>query len=150
MDLKESDALKGKVDGIKPYGAFVKFPNGKVGMIHISEVACEYVHDINDYLSVGEEITVKIIGRDEKGRLNLSIKRLEEGDVEAAEYRYEFEKIRTSIEERSLSVYQNNNQKQGSESGESVSEALRAWMKEAKEKLRRLESQYNLHLDEET
>lgn len=148
MDLREGDAVKGKVDGIKPYGAFVKLPNGEVGMIHISEVACEYVYDISNYLTVGEEITVKIIGRNEEGKLNLSIKELAEGDKEAAEYRFEFEKIRAAIEERDLSVYQNNNHNRESDRGESVSEALLAWIKEAKERLRSLESRYNLQLDE--
>ncbi len=150
MKLKEGDALRGVVDGIKPYGAFVKLPNGEVGMVHISEVAEEYVQDISDYLSVGEELTVKVLGRNEEGKLNLSIKELEEGDVEAAEYRYQFEKIRTAIEERSLSIYEDNNHNRKSESEGSVSEALLAWIKEAKERLRNLGSRYNLYLDEDT
>lgn len=150
MKLKEGDALKGVVDGIKPYGAFVKLTHGEVGMVHISEVAEEYVHDINDYLSVGEELTVKVLGRNEEGKLNLSIKELEEGDQEAAEYRYQFEKIRNAIEERSLSIYQGNDHNQKSESEESVSGALLAWIKEAKERLRNLESRYNIQLEEDT
>lgn len=150
MKLKEGDALKGVVDGIKPYGAFVKLTHGEVGMIHISEVAEEYVHDINDYLSLGEELTVKVLGRNEEGKLNLSIKELEEGDEEAAEYRHQFEKIRTGIEERSFSIYQDNSHGRKSESEESVSEALQAWIKEAKQRLRNLESRYNLHLEEDT
>ena len=43
-------------------------------MIHISEVANTYVKDINDYLHVGEEVTVKVIGINEQGKVSLSIK----------------------------------------------------------------------------
>jgi S1 RNA binding domain protein len=66
--------LTGKVTGITKFGAFVALGEGKSGLVHISEIASSYVSDIRDYLSDGQEVTVKVIGIDENGRINLSIK----------------------------------------------------------------------------
>ena len=66
--------IAGKVAKVTNYGAFVDLEGGGSGMIHISEVANTYVKDINDYLKVGEEVTVKVIGINEQGKVSLSIK----------------------------------------------------------------------------
>ncbi len=66
--------IAGKVAKVTNYGAFVDLVGGGSGMIHISEVANTYVKDINDYLHVGEEVTVKVIGINEQGKVSLSIK----------------------------------------------------------------------------
>ena len=66
---------KGKVTGITKFGAFVQMENGVSGMVHISEVSQSYVNDINEFLKQGQEVTVKVIAIDEKGRVNLSIKK---------------------------------------------------------------------------
>ena len=66
--------VAGKVAKVTNYGAFVDLEGGGSGMIHISEVANTYVKDINDYLQVGEEVTVKVIGINEAGKVSLSIK----------------------------------------------------------------------------
>ena len=68
------DIIAGKVAKVTNYGAFVDLAGGGSGMIHISEVANTYVKDINDYLKVGEEVTVKVIGINEAGKVSLSIK----------------------------------------------------------------------------
>ncbi len=65
----------GKVTGITKFGAFVSLPTGQSGMVHISEVAHAYVNDINEYLKQGQEVKVKVIGIDDRGRINLSIKK---------------------------------------------------------------------------
>jgi len=65
----------GKVTGITKFGAFVSLPTGQTGMVHISEVAHAYVSDINEYLKQGQEVKVKVIGIDDRGRINLSIKK---------------------------------------------------------------------------
>ena len=54
--------VAGKVVKVMNYGAFVDLEGGGSGMIHISEVANTYVKDIGDYLKVGDEVTVKVIG----------------------------------------------------------------------------------------
>ena len=78
MELKVGDILTGKVTGITKFGAFVALAPGKSGLVHISEIANTYVSDISTFLSVGQEVKVKIIGVDDNGRLNLSNKKAEE------------------------------------------------------------------------
>jgi S1 RNA binding domain protein len=78
MDLEVGAILTGKVTGITKFGAFVTFPDGKSGLVHISEIANTYVSDIHDHLTDGQEVKVKVIGIDENKRINLSIKRTEE------------------------------------------------------------------------
>lgn len=67
--------VEGKVTGITKFGAFVAMPDGKSGLVHISEIAYAYVNDVSEHLSVGQEVKVKVIGVDEAGRINLSIKK---------------------------------------------------------------------------
>lgn len=66
--------VAGKVVKVTNYGAFVDLEGGGSGMIHISEVANTYVKDIADYLKVGDEVTVKVIGINDVGKISLSIK----------------------------------------------------------------------------
>ena len=56
MSIEVGSKLQGKVTGITNFGAFVELEKGKIGLVHISEVADNYVKDINDHLKVGEEI----------------------------------------------------------------------------------------------
>ena len=75
MGLEVGAVLTGKITGIKKFGAFVTLTEGRSGLVHISEIANDYVNDINDHLQEGQEVKVKIIGIDENGRINLSIKK---------------------------------------------------------------------------
>lgn len=75
MELAVGSVLEGKVTGITKFGAFVSLPEGKSGMVHISEVANSYVNDIKDFLSDGQQVKVKVINIDKEGRINLSIKK---------------------------------------------------------------------------
>ncbi|RMF19997.1 MAG: S1 RNA-binding domain-containing protein, partial [Gammaproteobacteria bacterium] len=74
---------KGKVARIVDFGAFVTFLPGKDGLVHISQIAQERVKDVNDYLKEGEEVFVKVLDVDQRGRVKLSIK--EVTDEEKAE-----------------------------------------------------------------
>ena len=74
MDIGVGDILTGKVTGITKFGAFVTVAPGKSGLVHISEIAGTYVNDIREHLSDGQEVMVKVLGIDQTGRLNLSIK----------------------------------------------------------------------------
>jgi S1 RNA binding domain protein len=67
--------LEGKVTGITKFGAFVTMPDGKSGLVHISEIANAYVNDVNDYLQMGQEVKVKVVGVTPEGKINLSIKK---------------------------------------------------------------------------
>ncbi|PRO64288.1 S1 domain-containing post-transcriptional regulator GSP13 [Alkalicoccus urumqiensis] len=67
--------VEGKVTGIKPFGAFVALDEKKQGLVHISHIAHGYVKDINDELSVGDTVKVKVLSVDEEsGKISLSIK----------------------------------------------------------------------------
>jgi len=78
MDFEIGSILEGKVSGIMPFGAFVTLADNKVGLVHISEVSATYVSDINEVLKVGDEVKVKVIKIDEKGKISLSIKKASE------------------------------------------------------------------------
>jgi S1 RNA binding domain protein len=75
MSIEVGSKLKGKVTGITNFGAFVELPEGKTGLVHISEVADNYVKDINDHLTVGDEVEVKVIQLENDGKIGLSIKK---------------------------------------------------------------------------
>ena len=75
MSLEIGTIVTGKVVSILPFGAFVEIEKGKTGLVHISEIAADYVKDINDYLKVGDSVRVKLISIDPKGKISLSIKK---------------------------------------------------------------------------
>ncbi len=76
MELTVGAVLEGKVKSITNYGAFINLPEGKTGLVHISEVANAYVSDVHQHLTEGQDVKVMVIGT-ENGKVNLSIKRLE-------------------------------------------------------------------------
>ena len=67
--------LDGTVSSIAKFGAFVNLPERRSGLVHISEIASEYVADVNDFLQVGQAVKVKILAITPEGKINLSIKR---------------------------------------------------------------------------
>lgn len=82
MQIEVGAVLEGKVTGIAAFGAFVEFPDGKAGLVHISEIASEYVEDIKKFIKVGQQVKVKVIGM-EKGKVSLSIKQAGEEPKQA-------------------------------------------------------------------
>lgn len=78
MSIEVGSKLQGKITGITNFGAFVELPNGKTGLVHISEVANNYVKDIKDHLKVGEQVDVKVIQIEGDGKIGLSIKKVNE------------------------------------------------------------------------
>lgn len=75
MALEIGSIVEGKVSGITGFGAFVDLPEKKTGLVHISEVARDYVKDIHDHLTVGQTVKVKILSTDPNGKISLSIKK---------------------------------------------------------------------------
>ena len=67
----------GTVLKIVDFGAFVSFDNGKEGLVHVSEIAQERVKNVSDYLVEGEEVDIKVIGIDDRGKVKLSMKAVE-------------------------------------------------------------------------
>ena len=74
MELAVGTILSGKVTTITKFGAFVALPEGKSGLVHISEVASAFVSDVHDFLTEGQEVQVKVLAISPEGKINLSIK----------------------------------------------------------------------------
>ena len=72
----------GKITGLTGFGAFVSLPDGKSGMVHISEVSNTFVKDIKDVLKEGQEVKVKVVGISPERKISLSIKKAQEPSEE--------------------------------------------------------------------
>jgi polyribonucleotide nucleotidyltransferase len=79
-DVEVGKTYVGKVTRIMNFGAFVEVLPGKEGLVHISQLAPHRVAKVTDVVKEGEEVTVKVIGIDEQGRVNLSRKALMGGE----------------------------------------------------------------------
>ena len=75
----------GKVTRIMPFGAFVDIGGGNEGLLHISKISSKRVEKVEDVLSIGDEVTVKVSEIDNQGRINLNMKDLEAGNTEEKE-----------------------------------------------------------------
>ncbi|TDF91582.1 S1 domain-containing RNA-binding protein [Paenibacillus piri] len=89
MAIEVGSKLEGKVTGITHFGAFVELPEGGTGLVHISEIADNYVKDVNDHLKLNDMVTVKVINVDKDGKIGLSIKQAVDKPVEAKPARFE-------------------------------------------------------------
>lgn len=74
MLVEVGSIVQGKVAGITNFGAFIQLPDGKTGLVHISEIAEEYVTDIKNHLQENQQIKVKVLSM-ENGKISLSIKK---------------------------------------------------------------------------
>ncbi len=75
-EVEEGKSYLGKVMRITNFGAFIDILNGKEGLLHISKISHERVNKVEDVLSVGDEVLVKVTDIDKMGRINLSRKAL--------------------------------------------------------------------------
>ena len=82
MALQVGDVVEGRVVKLLRFGAIVRLENGESGLVHISEIAPEYVASVEDYLREGDEVKVKVMGIKEEGRYELSIRRAEHPEQE--------------------------------------------------------------------
>jgi S1 RNA binding domain protein len=78
MPVEVGQVLKGKVTGVKKFGAFIKLPDGSTGLCHISEISQSFIKDVDTHIEVNQEVNVKVIGIGKDGKVNLSIKQTEE------------------------------------------------------------------------
>ena len=82
MSIEVGAKLDGKVTGITHFGAFVDLSGGITGLVHISEIADNYVKDVNDHLKIGDAVTVKVINVDKDGKIGLSIRKAVDKPIE--------------------------------------------------------------------
>ena len=76
MDVEVGSVVEGKVSGITNFGVFVDI-GGTTGMVHISEVARNYVKDLKEFVQVGQAVKVKVISVSPEGKVGLSMKQAE-------------------------------------------------------------------------
>lgn len=74
MAIEAGSKLQGKVTGITHFGAFVELSAGVTGLVHISEIADNYVRDVKEHLKIGDIVTVKVVNVDKDGKIGLSIR----------------------------------------------------------------------------
>ncbi len=77
-ELSPGDVVSGTVEQIMPYGAFVRLEGGQKAMIHISQLSHRYVKTVDAVLQPQQPVTAKVIKIDDRGRIDLSLKALEE------------------------------------------------------------------------
>lgn len=87
-NVKVGSVVKGKVESLQTYGAFVRLEDGLSGLVHVSQISRKRVKSPKDVLSVGDEVTVKIIGLKD-GKISLSMKALEEKEEEEEDIKVE-------------------------------------------------------------
>ena len=73
--MNKGSIVKGEITAIKPYGAFVKIDENFVGLIHISEFSDGFVRSIEDYVTLGDVIELKVLSV-EGNKVSLSFKAL--------------------------------------------------------------------------
>ncbi|MBR6014027.1 MAG: S1 RNA-binding domain-containing protein [Selenomonadaceae bacterium] len=76
MVIELGSVVEGKVTRITKFGAFVEFGDGQSGLIHISEVADEYVNDVSEFLENGQTVQAKVVNIDANGKIALSLKKM--------------------------------------------------------------------------
>ena len=81
-ELEVGQIYEGKVIKLLDFGAIVSLLPGKDGLLHISQIANERVHQVSDYLSEDQTVRVKVIGFDDRGRVRLSMKALLNDDAQ--------------------------------------------------------------------
>ena len=81
--VEVGNVVEGVVTGITNFGAFVELPNGKTGLVHISEVADAYVHEVTDYVQQNDRVKVKVLSISPDGeKIGLSLRQGNPGPPE--------------------------------------------------------------------
>ena len=84
LEAEVGKIYAGKVVNIVDFGAFVTILPGKDGLVHISQIANQRIENVTDVLSEGQQVRVKVLDVDPRGRIKLSIKEVAEDDAAAA------------------------------------------------------------------
>ena len=114
------------ITGITKFGAFVELPGGITGLVHISEVADEYVKDINSFFKKADKVKVKVLNVESNGKIGLSIRQAVEGykpekkssrgkpsPVNRASFEDKMSKFLKESDERLLDLKRNTESKRG-------------------------------------
>ncbi|AMA73275.1 MULTISPECIES: S1 RNA-binding domain-containing protein [Aneurinibacillus] len=77
-NIAVGNILEGTVVGVQSFGAFVNLGENKQGLVHISQIASSYVEDINQFVKVGDKVTVKVLEIKNDGKISLTMRINEE------------------------------------------------------------------------
>jgi predicted RNA-binding protein with RPS1 domain len=77
-NIAVGNIIEGTVVGVQSFGAFVNIGENKQGLVHISQVASSYVEDINQFVKVGDKVTVKVLEIKDDGKISLTMRINEE------------------------------------------------------------------------
>ena len=124
LPVEQGNIVQVEVTNIADFGVFVRCKTGEEGLIHISEVANEFVTNINKYVKLGEKVReVKVLGRNKKGKLEFSIKKAKEPKpkkalfIRSSSENKEFEDVLTKFlkrsDEKQVDIRRNLKKKQG-------------------------------------
>lgn len=139
MELQPEEVVLGEITALKSYGAFVRLVTGEQGMIHISEVSNEFVRDISQYLRVGQQVIVKVIGRNEEGKYNLSLKRVSRQDQDAALFHSEVAQFTKALNEQFVVKEELVKQLTERQTRHAAKNSLIAWLASARREIQHLE-----------
>ena len=128
---KVGQHVKVRVTGIQPYGAFVETPDNAEGLIHISEIMDDYVHNLKKFLSEGQIVKAKVISIDKEGKLNLSLK--DNDYFKNYERKKEKQSVLDEIKETEKYGFQ------------TIKERLPVWIKQSKNAIKDEQSSFKKH-----
>ncbi|AFS79368.1 RNA-binding S1 domain-containing protein [Gottschalkia acidurici 9a] len=77
MPVLVGNVVEGTISGITNFGAFVQLPEGKTGLVHISEISHDYVNNVSDYLKRDQKVKVKVLSITNEGKISLSIRQVQ-------------------------------------------------------------------------
>jgi S1 RNA binding domain protein len=77
-DIEVGGVIEGVVARIENYGAFLQLENGKMGLVHISEIDRNYVKDVREHLREGDKVQARVVAIKDDGKIDLSIKALQD------------------------------------------------------------------------
>ena len=132
MAFAAGDIVEGTVASITPYGAFILLPDSKRGLIHISEIADEYVASVADFLKENQQVKVKVLAISSNGnKIDLSLRQAN-GDGKKPEARAE---RRNSIHVKPLGPVNNKIRKSDNPEHQEFEDKLASFLKKSEERL---------------
>jgi len=96
MPIEVGKIVEGRVINITDFGAFIELPEGKTGLVHISEVSDTYVKNIREYLKENDKVSVLVLSIEKGGKISLSIKKANKKTSRPIEVDWSGNKMRTS------------------------------------------------------
>ncbi len=113
MPLSVGEVVNGTVTGITNFGAFIQLPEGKSGLVHISEISQDYVEKVTDCLKKDQKVRVKVLSISDEGKISLSIRQAKPKNTQPAEFDWKLEGQKDlSFEDKMNRFLKDSNEKQ--------------------------------------